>query len=740
MLIDSLPRLQEILDQIPENVYVAIDTETTGLLSISQMVGFSFSTGQIGYYVPVRHKLGTNIPEAIPIFINFLYKRKCIFFNAKFDLMILENDGLDIEKIQYDDAQVAAYLFDSEESNNLKDLTEKYFGVCPQRLGELINYKKGERFDILYPIIADPYASADALNTFKLFYVNNLQQAIKEQPFIYKLEITVIPALIRMSRQKIYIDRNNAKNLETEIENRLNRLETLIFQYSEAAFNILSTQQVSYFLFNILKLDSVKKTNKIHKNSTDQDALEAIKGSHPVIEYIILYKKLKKEAYYVKKLQCNAFDLQDQKGWGFVDHSALIARSGRLSSPGLPESFGVNIQSIPSMKKVENISCYVVDSHFAQAKQVSVDTHPKYPWILNANNIGKYNGDYIYYSEEKLDFPVFPITDVWTGVAPVRTIFSTPDDYRWLSVDYAGQELRVAAILSQDPNLFELVKKGHAQTVKDVWDIEKDHPEFNAYKAKAKIMNFGSLLYLGGHYVLMYKLGMSEEEAIKTHELYKKIYSTYFAWAENQICTAKSKGYVASYFGRRRNIKEMLKNKKLDTHVRRLAANMPIQGTCADIMKIVIIKIDRWLREKGLCKLIHMIISVHDELNFYIHKSVSDDTIKELINVMRFSYKKWPITLDVEASISDNSWGSLKELPLTEKIKEEPTIPTIPINKVQILKNINTEDLTKFTYVKAACPGNQKIQLDLIGNSHIIEVANIDSKGFRQKLLAQGIF
>ena len=151
----------------------------------------------------------------------------------------------------------------------------------------------------------------------------------------------------------------------------------------------------------------------------------------------------------------------------------------------------------------------------------------------------------------------------------------------------------------------------HTNTAAQVFDLP---PMFITplMRSRAKAVNFG-IVYGIGAFSLSKDIGVTVAEADKYIKNYLKTYRGVKAYMDATVAQAKETGYVSTLFGRRRYLPELRSsNHNLRAFGQRVAMNMPIQGTAADIIKIAMVRVYRRLREEGLQA--RLILQVHDEL------------------------------------------------------------------------------------------------------------------------------
>ncbi len=196
----------------------------------------------------------------------------------------------------------------------------------------------------------------------------------------------------------------------------------------------------------------------------------------------------------------------------------------------------------------------------------------------------------------------------------LRRFFNAKDGYVLVDADYSQIELRVLAALAEDENMINAFISGadiHSITASQVLGVPLDEVTSND-RRKAKAVNFG-IVYGIGAFSLSNDIGTSVVEADRYIKGYLANYSGVAAFMENAKQSAKEKGYAETYFGRRRYLPELAESNAIRRGFgERVAMNMPIQGTAADIIKIAMIRVyERLKAEYPKAKLI---MQVHDEL------------------------------------------------------------------------------------------------------------------------------
>jgi len=232
----------------------------------------------------------------------------------------------------------------------------------------------------------------------------------------------------------------------------------------------------------------------------------------------------------------------------------------------------------------------------------------------------------------------------------VRRAFvpSRPGDVL-LSADYSQIELRVLAHMTDDPVLVDAFARGediHARTAAEVFGIPQEQVTANQRRL-AKVVNFG-LFYGLSDFGLARDTGMSTEEARAFIDAYFRAYNRVREFLEGIKIQAREQGYVETVLHRRRYIQDIRSpNRMLRQGAERIAINMPVQGSAADIMKLAMIRLNSYIRDQRLQS--RMILTVHDELVFEVPPPERDRLIEVVPDLMATAYPlKVPLQVDLK--------------------------------------------------------------------------------------------
>ena len=240
-----------------------------------------------------------------------------------------------------------------------------------------------------------------------------------------------------------------------------------------------------------------------------------------------------------------------------------------------------------------------------------------------------------------------------------RKFFNAKEGYLLVDADYSQIELRVLAHIADDKNMAEAFEHGldiHRSTAAKVFNMPDDFvtPEM---RSRAKAVNFG-IVYGIGAFSLSKDINVSVKEADKYIKDYLSLYKGIDNYMKNVVEQAKNNGYVTTMFGRRRYLPELTSsNHNIRAFGERVAKNMPVQGTAADIIKIAMIRVyDRLKKENMKSKLI---LQVHDELIVESPKNEAEKAAQILSEEMQNAVKL-NVPLPADAGIG-KTWFDAKK-------------------------------------------------------------------------------
>jgi len=240
----------------------------------------------------------------------------------------------------------------------------------------------------------------------------------------------------------------------------------------------------------------------------------------------------------------------------------------------------------------------------------------------------------------------------------VRRAFIAPKGSHLLSADYSQIDLRALAHLSQDKSLLAAFRHDediHSTTAAQVFGVEpsKVTPDM---RRVAKTVNFG-VIYGMSDYGLEQATGLSREEASQFIAAYFEKYPGVKYYLESTKEKARKDGYVQTILGRRRAIPEInASNRQVREAAERMAINMPVQGTSADIIKVAMINLEREIAKRRLKS--KMILQVHDELIFEVPEAEGKE-MKQLASESMSGAMELSVPLKVDIKTGQN-WGEME--------------------------------------------------------------------------------
>jgi len=576
-IIDSLVKLQALITNLQQhtdpNRPVAWDTETTDLEPRNaNLVGIGCCWGDETdsmAYIPISqsegyangHETGDNLDLELvltnlkPILESASYPK--VLQNAKFDRLVFKNQGVSLQGVVFD-TMLASYVLNPDSSHNLTDLSSRYLSIVPQSYNDLV--PKGQTIaNISIPVVAE-YCGMDVWGTYRLYSILTAELAAAPRllALLQEIELPLEPILANMEDRGINVDAEYLQKLSLVLAEDLAKIEAQTYALAGEKFNLGSPKQLAQILFDKLQLDTkgIRQTKSGY--STDVNTLEKLQGKHEVVDLILQHRTFSKlKSTYVDALPAL---IHPKTGRVHTDFNQAVTSTGRLSSSN------PNLQNIP------------IRTEFS--RQIRRAFIPVPGWILAA-------------------------------------------------ADYSQIELRILAHLSQEPVLITAYNQNediHTVTAQLLFESDTVTSE---QRRMGKIINFGVVYGMGA-------ARFGRETGIKASEakiFIDKFYDRYpgiFDYLERVKREAIALGYVETVCGRRRyfrfesgklrglkgsdpnqiNLDDLGNLGQLDSGYLRAAANAPIQGSSADIIKLAMIQIDKLLQPYQA----KMLLQVHDEL------------------------------------------------------------------------------------------------------------------------------
>ena len=610
---ELLDKLIQRLDKT--NQIVSLDTETNSLNPIdAELVGIGLCLGEENddlFYIPLGHQTKKEAPNQLSIEDVFSKLRNWIedpkkekaLQNSKFDRQIFFNHGLDLKGVTFD-TLLADYLLNNQEKHGLSEISFRLFGFKPPSFKETVG--KNKDFSFVDIDEASIYCGYDVFLTFKIVKIFK-ERFSKEKDELIKLfeeiELPLEPVLSQMEMNGITIDIPYLDKLSKELKSTLEDIESKVYELAEETFNLSSPKQLGEILFEKLNLDKKKSRKTKTGWSTDAVVLERLVDEHEIIQHLIKHRTLSKLlSTYIDALP-NL--INEKTGRVHTNFNQAATATGRLSSSN------PNLQNIP------------VRTEFSRR---------------------------------------------------IRKAFLPEKNWKLLSADYSQIELRILAHLADEEILINAFHKNddiHSLTARLIFEKEEISSD---ERRVGKTINFG-VIYGMGIKKFARSTGVSTPEAKEFLIKYKERYSKIFKFLELQERLALSKGYVKTIFGRKREFKfdknglgrligkdpyeidlQSARRAGMEAQSLRAAANAPIQGSSADIIKIAMVQLNKKFIEMNVPA--KMLLQVHDELLFEVEPDSLEITTKLVKKTME-DCVKLNVPLLVDIGIGDN-WMETK--------------------------------------------------------------------------------
>ena len=569
---------------------VALDTETTALNPFrAELVGIGLAWGEGPAelaYIPIGHQAppaaeadllagasAADAPEPLPqLPLEQVLTALAPWLasadhpktlqNAKYDRLILLRHGLPLAGVVMD-TLLADYLRDANAKHGLEVLAQRNLGFTPASYGELV--PKGADFSAVPIDAAAQYCGMDVHVTRRLTPLlrGQLETLGPALPALLDaVELPLEPVLAQMEATGIRIDTAYLAELSSEMAASLERLESEARAAAGVDFNLASPKQLGELLFDTLGLDRKKSRRTKTGWSTDAAVLEKLEDDHPVVPLVLEHRTLSKlKSTYVDALPAL---MEPETGRVHTDFNQAVTATGRLSSSN------PNLQNIP------------VRTEFSRR---------------------------------------------------IRKAFLPEQGWTLISADYSQIELRILAHLSGEEVLIEAYRNGddvHALTARLLFDKAEGDPVSADERRLGKTINFGVIYGMGAQRFAR-EAGVGQAQAKEFLSRYKQRYPKVFAFLELQERLALSRGYVETILGRRRPFAfdpgglgrllgrdpleidlEVARRGGMEAQQLRAAANAPIQGSSADIIKRAMVELHHQLQSQGLQA--RLLLQVHDEL------------------------------------------------------------------------------------------------------------------------------
>lgn len=648
--LDTVKKLERAVRAMDDVGTISLDTETTGLDTITaNCLGYSFSDkAHEAFWVPYT------VDPQLKLLKKLVKGKVIIFFNAGYDLAIIEKYGVRVPEKYVRDVMIACFFRDIDgykRNAGLKKQSKIILSLPTVELKEILMANMGVAklksddvdFTLLEPWQQRVYGCQDADITIQLWQDKSIQKAVNMMPEIWELEHQLIQPVMSMYKNGVGVDLKMVAELDAALEQECQKCskqvltaafkecetETIttakgktktVFCHEELArltkkkdLNLGSFVQKQILLFELLGLPRTHRTATGW--STDQHALSFIKNEHEIVPILMRYNRMaSRRNSYTKKLPSKINIITGRH------HPSLWAtgtKSGRFSCSN------INMQGISK--------------------------------------------------DHAADDPV-----------RIRKIFVPGKGNVLTSADYSQVELRVVASLSGEPVLCKAYIEGnidaHQQTAANMYKIPFADVTIRQREI-AKIVNFSILICVGAK-----KLSNLYNDTMPTEAVAQGIIDEWYAalpvlgnWVEKTKQIVYMRSEMRTYFGRIRPFPEIhspypasiakrievlrerdwareksdselhdVAIRSLQASDERAALSLVIQGTAADIMKIGIVRVHRAIRKAKMP--VKMLLTVHDELLFEHSPKITKEfhaLLREQLTWKEFGPAKVPLPIDI---------------------------------------------------------------------------------------------
>lgn len=600
-VVDTPETLRDLAEQLRKATRLAVDVETSSTDAVTaDLVGIALSDRPgAGFYVPVGHKSPAarnlrlaEVRKTLGPILSDPAIPKCAH-NGKFDLMVLRNHGLDLSPLAFD-TMIAEWLVDPASRNlGLKNLAWARLRVDMTPISDLIGSGKKQMSMAAVGVEqVAPYAAADADITLRL--VGALEPELRSRELWRLFDEVEMPLVPVLARME-----QNGVALDVALLTEMSRdLAQRLGELEKAIYAWVGYE------FNL--------------NSTQQ--------------------------------------LSD----------ALFGKIG-LPTNGLRKttsgSYSTAVDTLEALKdKHPAVNLILEHRQLSKIKSTYVDALPQLVNPKTGRVHTSYNQTGTVTGRLSSSDPNLQNIPIRTEIGRrVRNAFIAEPGWSLIKADYSQVELRILAHVSQDPAMLEAFARGediHATTAAAVYGVPLSEvtPEL---RRVAKTANFAVTYGVTG-YGLAQSTGMPQDEAEKFIRNYFARFPKVKEYLDRTKKMAAERGYVETLLGRRRYFPELKSTAPMHAQARaaaeRMAINMPIQGTAADIIKIAMVRLQKTLDERGLRA--KLILQVHDELVLEAPEAELEETSSLVKDIMEGAlHLDAPLKVDLKHGCN---WGEME--------------------------------------------------------------------------------
>ncbi len=600
-LVDTKEKRKKLIAELSKQKSFCFDTETTGTDAHNvELVGMSFSFKPTeAYYIPVTENYNeaqSIVNEFKEIFEN--EKTEKVGQNIKYDMSVLKWYDVEVRGKLFD-TMIAHYLiqpeiYDAEAKRverNMDYLARTYLSYSPVSIETLIGKKGKTQLSMRQVPLQQicEYAAEDADITLQL--KEKFLPMLKEKgsgKLFEEVEMPLASVLTAMEAEGVKINIDSLKEISSELEKDIVNVE----------------KEIQSLAGNPLFENKKGEKEKWNLNSPRQIGE-------------VLFERMK------------ITDKAKKTKTGQYATSEDVLEKLKGTHPILDE-----ILEYRELQKLKNT---YVDTLPELVNTRTGRIHTTYNQVVAAT--GRLSSD----NPNLQNIPI----RTERGREIRKAFVPRNNNFTLLSADYSQIELRIIAALSGDAGMIEAFKSKqdiHTATAAKVYGVAHNKVDSNM-RRNAKMVNFG-IIYGISAFGLAQRLNIPRGEAKQIIDNYFSQYPGIKEYMNKSILDAKEKGYVETLLGRRRYLRDInSSNPTVRGFAERNAINAPIQGSAADMIKIAMINIQKEFEKKNFKS--KMILQVHDELVFDVHKSEMED-VKPVVQDKMKHAMKLSVPIEVE--------------------------------------------------------------------------------------------
>ncbi len=638
--------LEVAVEMVTDAPHLAFDTETASTTADKTLVD-AMRAELVGLALAVDEKkavyLPTPLPDGTPEKDVLDPVRAAledpslpkIGHNVKYDLEVLARHGVTVRGEIFD-TMVAHYLLNPEASHKLDDVASFHLNYRPQPITDLIGTGKNA-LSMREVAVEDvgPYACEDADVTLRLVRIlTDALEALDDGEgrllqIAQEIEFPLVQVLATMEMAGVKVDEAVLAEIRVGLDAQIAALEAEIETLAGRPFGIGSTKQLGEVLFNPPPTDEEKaaavqwlqdvKDNEAGEVEGDPDAKPKTK------------KQLADEApTYGIGLEPLG---KTKTGKPKTDERVLSELAQEHTLPAL----------VLDWRKVSKLKSTYVDRLPELIHPDTGRVHTDFNQTVTAT--GRL-------SSSNPNLQNIPIrTDLGKEI---RRAFVAEPGHVLMAADYAQIELRIIAHMSEDPGLVQAFAEKrdiHTATAATVFEVDYDDVTRDQ-RDKVKQVNYG-IPYGISAFGLANRLRISNSDAQVLIDQYRAAYPKVIEFLDGLAYEARTRGYVETLLGRRRYVPQITSRNPNDrAYAERIAVNMPIQGTQADMIKIAMISIHAGLEDVSPGA--RMILQVHDELVFEVPESDVEAVSTFVRDKMVTAFPLGDVPVVVDVGVADN--------------------------------------------------------------------------------------